>query len=74
MVRLRELVMDGGQLEGETVILPHTKERLSSPVCWRLGYTSLTPVPEQHAWFMDGIAKYIGQERHWKTIAYNPHT
>ena len=39
-----------------------------------MGHTSLTPAPKQHAWFTDGTAKYIGQERHQKAIAYNPHT
>ena len=64
--------MEGGPLEGETIILPRTKEKLKSPVCWGAGYTSLTPAQNQHAWFTDGTAKYTGQERHWKAIAYNP--
>ena len=37
---------------GETTILPCTKEKLTSPIHWGGGYTSLTPAKKQYAWFM----------------------
>lgn len=59
------------ELEIETAPIPKTE---ASPISWNQGHDSLNENQKQHAWFTNGSAKYIGQDRYWKAISYNPQT
>lgn len=72
VLNFHELVADSSiEPAGTSITLPNV---VSSPVQYNDGYDSLTPKQQQHAWFTDGSAKYLGHTRHWKAVAYNPKT
>nr|XP_033789407.1 ribonuclease H-like [Geotrypetes seraphini] len=58
-----------GELEIKKPVYAH-----ESPVKWGVGFDNLTSEQQKHAWFTDGSAKYVGGERKWKSVAYNPKT
>ncbi|XP_063315794.1 uncharacterized protein LOC134615238 [Pelobates fuscus] len=54
--------------------LPDADKPGESPVKWGKSFAQLTQDQAKHAWFTDGSAKYIGNERQWKAVSYNPET
>ncbi|XP_063286760.1 uncharacterized protein LOC134571962 [Pelobates fuscus] len=54
--------------------LPEADKPGQSPVKLGKYFAQLTQDQAKHAWFTDGSAKYIGNERQWKAVSYNPET
>ncbi len=66
---LHEQIADAPEKGEGMVILTPMQD---SPVKWGKPYNELTAKEKDHAWFTDGSAKYVGGERRWKAIAFNP--
>ncbi|XP_073421989.1 uncharacterized protein [Dendrobates tinctorius] len=59
---------------GDDIVNPLEKASMmeESPVKWGKTYEDLTADQQEHAWFTDGSARYVGGKRLWKSVAYNP--
>ncbi|KAF6321290.1 hypothetical protein mRhiFer1_008420 [Rhinolophus ferrumequinum] len=69
ILSLHELVIEAPITNDD--FQPIAIERTESPVVYNRGCNSLSAEQKRHAWFTDGSARYIGNTRYWKAVAYD---